>query len=112
MSGSRVIHFAAAQADIPGPRGERSISLLRRGSLDVKFSRPLPPNQQTSHAQDEIYVVIRGRGVLLHGGKRESFQAGDCLFVAAGIEHRWEDFGEDLAVWVVFFGPPGGELPA
>jgi hypothetical protein len=26
-------------------------------------------------------------------------------------EH-FEDFTEDLAVWVVFYGPPGGEVPA
>jgi hypothetical protein len=30
--------------------------------------------------------------------------------VAAGIEHRFEDFSEDLAVWVVFYGPTGGEV--
>ncbi len=109
---SRVIHFAEARARIPGPNGERSINFLRRGSLDVKLSRPLPPNQQTPHAQDEVYIVIRGRGVLLHEGKRESCEAGDCLLVAAGTEHHFEDFSEDLAVWVVFYGPPGGELPA
>src|SRR5712692_2610302 len=62
---SRVIHFAEAQARIPGPNGERSINFLRRGSLDVNLSRPLPPNQQTPHAQDELYIIIRGRGVLL-----------------------------------------------
>jgi mannose-6-phosphate isomerase-like protein (cupin superfamily) len=109
---SRVIHFAEAQASIPGPDGQRAISLLRHGSLDVKLSRPLPPNQQTPHAQDEVYVVIRGRGVLLHAGKREAFEAGDCLFVGAGTEHHFEAFSEDLAVWVVFYGPSGGELPA
>ncbi len=108
---SRVIHFAEAQAGIPGPSGQRSISLLRHGSLDVKLSRPLPPNEQTPHAQDEVYVVFRGRGVLLHDGKREAFEAGDCLFVAAGTAHRFEDFSEDLAVWVIFYGPSGGELP-
>jgi mannose-6-phosphate isomerase-like protein (cupin superfamily) len=109
---SRVIHFAEARARIPGPGGERAITFLRRGSLDVKLSaQPLVPNRQTAHAQDEIYVVIRGRGVLFHDGKHESFEAGDCLFVAAGIKHRFEDFSEDLAVWVVFHGPAGGELP-
>src|SRR5437867_1582044 len=56
---SRVIHFAEAQAGIPGSSGQRSISLLRHGSLDVKLSRPLPPNEQTPHAQDEVYVVFR-----------------------------------------------------
>jgi mannose-6-phosphate isomerase-like protein (cupin superfamily) len=106
---TRVIHFVEADAAIPGPRGERAMSLLRRGSLEVKLSRPLPPNQQAPHEQDELYIVIRGRGVLFHEGKRDPFEAGDCLFVAAGTDHRVEDFSEDLAVWVVFHGPSGGE---
>ncbi len=109
---SRVIRFEEAQACIPGPAGEHAVGLLRRGTLDVKLSLPVPPNQQTPHAQDEIYVVIRGRGVLLHDGRREPFESGDLLFVAAGTEHRFEDFSEDLAVWVVFYGPPGGEIRA
>ena len=53
----------------------------------------------------------RGRGVLFHDGKRDPFAAGDLLFVAAGTEHRFEEFSDDLAVWVVFYGPPGGEVP-
>jgi mannose-6-phosphate isomerase-like protein (cupin superfamily) len=59
-----------------------------------------------------VYVVVRGRGVFLHDGKRDAFGPGDLLFVAAGTEHRFEDFTEDLAVWVVFYGPSGGEVPA
>jgi mannose-6-phosphate isomerase-like protein (cupin superfamily) len=78
----------------------------------VKLSLPVPPNRQAPHEQDEVYVIVRGRGVLLHDDKRDPFQAGDLLFVAAGTEHHFEDFSEDLAVWVVFFGPPGGEIPA
>ena len=106
---SYVIHFAEAQGGIPGPAGEHSVSVLQRGTLNVKLSLPVPPNQQTPHAQDEVYVVIRGRGVLLHGGERDPFESGDLLFVAAGTEHRFEDFTDDLAVWVVFYGPNGGE---
>ena len=109
---SRVIRFSEAQAGIPGPRGEHSVSFLQRGTLNVKLSLPVPPNQQTPHSQDEIYVVIRGRGVLVHEGERDPFEPGDLLFVAAGTEHRFEDFTEDLAVWVVFYGPRGGEIPA
>ena len=108
---SCVIRLARAQARIPGPAGEHSVSVLQRGTLDVKLSLPTPPNQQTPHAQDEVYVVIRGRGILLHDGERDPFESGDLLFVAAGTEHRFEDFSEDLAVWVVFYGPRGGEVP-
>jgi mannose-6-phosphate isomerase-like protein (cupin superfamily) len=110
---SGVIHLADAQAAIPGPAGEHALTFLRRGTLDVKLSlgRFAPrPNQQTPHEQDELYIIVRGRGVLLHDGKRDPFEAGDLLFVAAGTEHRFEEFSEDLAVWVVFYGPPGGEV--
>jgi mannose-6-phosphate isomerase-like protein (cupin superfamily) len=109
---SCVIRLARAQARIPGPAGEHSVSVLQRGTLDAKLSLLTPPNQQTPHAQDEVYVVIRGRGILLHDGERDPFESGDLLFVAAGTEHRFEDFSEDLAVWVVFYGPRGGEVPA
>ena len=109
---SCVIRLAQAQARIPGSAGEHSVSVLQRGTLDVKLSLPTPPNQQTPHAQDEVYVVISGRGILLHDGERDPFESGDLLFVAAGTEHRFEDFSEDLAVWVVFYGPRGGEVPA
>ena len=109
---SRVIRLAEAQAGIPGPAGEHSVSLLQRGTLNVKLSLPVRPNQQTPHAQDEIYFIIRGRGVLLHDSKRDRFQSGDLLFVAAGTEHQFEDITEDLALWRVFYGPHGGEVPA
>ena len=110
---SRVIHLAEARAGIPGPAGEHAASLLQRGTLNAMLSlgrfAPLP-RPTTPHAQDEVYVVIQGRGIFFHDGKREPFEAGDLLFVAAGIEHRFEEFTDDLAVWVVFYGPQGGEV--
>jgi mannose-6-phosphate isomerase-like protein (cupin superfamily) len=108
---SGVIRFGEAQARIPGPAGERAVLVLQRGTLDVRLSIPVPPNEQTPHAQDEIYAVIRGRGVLVHGGKRDPFESGDLLFVAAGVVHHYEDFSEDLALWRVFYGAEGGEVP-
>jgi mannose-6-phosphate isomerase-like protein (cupin superfamily) len=83
--------------------------VLQRGSLDVALSLPVAPNQQSPHTQDEVYVIVRGQGFLVHDGKREPFAAGDLLFVAAGTEHHFEGFSADLAVWRVFHGPLGGE---
>jgi mannose-6-phosphate isomerase-like protein (cupin superfamily) len=109
---SRVIKLTDASRGIPGPAGEHAISVMRRGTANVKLSLPTRPNQQTPHSQDEIYVIIRGRGVLFHDGRRDPFESGDLLFVAAGIDHWFEDFSDDLAVWVIFYGAEAGEIPA
>ena len=101
---SCVMRLADGQAHIPGPAGERAVMVLRRG--------PQRPSQQTPHAQDELYFIIRGRGFLLHDSKRDSFESGDILFVAAGTEHQFEGTSDDLALWRVFYGPHGGEVPA
>ena len=108
---SCVIRLADAQAAIPHALGEHAVSLLQRGTLNIKLSQPVPPNRQTPHEQDELYIVASGRGVLVHDDKRDQFETGDLMFIAAGTEHHVEDFSDDLTVWVVFFGPPGGELP-
>lgn len=108
---SSVIRLKDAEPQIPTPEGERSVLVMKRGTLDVRLSLPLPPNIQTPHAQDELYAVIRGSGVLVSEGKREPFAAGDLLFVAAGTEHHYGDFSEDLALWRIFYGTEGGEVP-
>ena len=56
-------------------------------------------------------MVASGRGTFVHGGQRTEFGPGDLLFVPAGVVHRFEDFGDDLALWVIFYGPEGGERP-
>jgi hypothetical protein len=58
---SRVIHLAEAQGRIPGPPGQHFVNLLERGTIRVLLSLPVSPNRQTPHAQDEIYVIVRGR---------------------------------------------------
>jgi len=53
--------------------------------------------------------VVTGAGDFVAGKERTKFHAGDMLFVAAHEEHRFENFTDDLAVWVFFYGPEGGE---
>ena len=108
---SCVLHLAEARTLIPGPAGEHAVTMLQRGTLIVKLSEPVVPVRQTPHEQDEVYLIVKGRGVLFHDGKREPFEPGDLLFVAAGAEHQFENCTDDLAVWVVFYGARGGEVP-
>lgn len=79
---SRVVRLVEAQAGIPGPAGEHAVAVFRRGPLDIALSLPQRPSQQKPHAQDEIYFIVRGRGVLLHDGKRDcSSQVTFCLWL-------------------------------
>ncbi|HEY1014315.1 MAG TPA: cupin domain-containing protein [Herpetosiphonaceae bacterium] len=90
----------------------RFATLLKRGSMSVEFYAPQGRDDQQPHAQDELYVVVAGRGEFVNGGERSPFGPGDVLFVPAGVEHRFENFSEDFQTWVIFYGPPGGEQPA
>jgi mannose-6-phosphate isomerase-like protein (cupin superfamily) len=96
-------------ARLPGPAGERFAVAFLRGSLTVEFYAPRGHDPQKPHTRDEVYVVLHGRGQFRHGESREPFGPGDVLFVPAGVEHRFEDFSDDLDVWVIFYGPEGGE---
>ena len=97
---------------LPGPQGERSVALFEHGSLVVKLYAPRGSDPQTPHSRDEVYVVAQGRAEFICNGARQSCETDDVLFVAADVEHRFEDFSEDFAVWVFFYGPEGGEADA
>ncbi len=106
---SCVIHLAESRSQIPGPRGEHATRVLRHGTLDLALSVPRTSVLQTPHAQDEVYVVVRGRGVVKHAGEGDEVEPGDVVFVAAGAEHQLEGFDDEFAVWRIFYGPDGGE---
>jgi mannose-6-phosphate isomerase-like protein (cupin superfamily) len=68
------------------------VYLLSAGSED----------DQTPHDEDEIYYVVRGRAVLRVGSSTRAVAPGDCIFVAAGDVHRFEDISEDVELLVMF----------
>jgi mannose-6-phosphate isomerase-like protein (cupin superfamily) len=98
-----------ALARLPGAAGERFVSVLEHGSLLVEIYAPRETDPQQPHTRDELYIIAQGSGVFLNGHVRHWFKRGDLLFVPAGREHRFEAFTDDLAAWVVFYGPEGGE---
>jgi len=93
----------------PVPAGRRSATVLAHGSMEVRWYAPVGVDAQTPHDRDELYVVHRGTGWFVNGAARHRFGPGDVLFVPAGVEHRFEEFSEGFATWVVFYGPIGGE---
>jgi len=102
-----VLEALAALAATPKP----FTTVFSHGSLALEIYRPPPVDPQTPHDRDELYVVITGHGWFARAGTRVRFAPGDVLFVAAGVEHRFEDYSADFLTWVIFYGPRGGERP-
>jgi mannose-6-phosphate isomerase-like protein (cupin superfamily) len=59
------------------------------------------PDRQQPHADDEVYVVLEGNGVLEVEGERVSLGVGDTYFVPAGADHRFSAY-EHLVLLVIF----------
>jgi mannose-6-phosphate isomerase-like protein (cupin superfamily) len=103
------ITIEEASKAIPGPNGERYAVLLERGQLEVELYQPQGVDPQQPHRRDEVYIVVAGSGTFVVGNDRLAFGPGDFLFAPAGVVHRFEYFSRDLTLWVIFYGPDGGE---
>ncbi len=85
--------------------------LFKHGTLEVELYKPDKIDRQQPHTRDELYVIASGSGTFLNDGERQPVEVGEVLFVPAGVVHRFEDFTDDFATWVFFYGPEGGEQP-
>jgi mannose-6-phosphate isomerase-like protein (cupin superfamily) len=91
------------------PQGAPFLRVMAGGTMSVEVFAPKGQDMQQPHAQDELYFVHSGTGQLVINGQHFDAAAGDAFFVAAGVEHRFENFSDDFVTWVVFYGPQGGE---
>ena len=98
-----------ALQNLSDKEGETFIKVLAHGSMSVEIYRPVNIDPQTPHMQDELYVIISGSGHFYMNGNISAFQQGDIMFVPANTEHRFVNFTNDFATWVIFYGPEGGE---
>ena len=83
--------------------------MMEHGTMELGYYCPIGTDPQQPHTQDELYIVHAGTGIFVRDEERIPFAPGDALFVAAGVEHRFVDFSEDIALWVIFYGSEGGE---
>lgn len=63
-------------------------------------------DMQAPHLEDEVYVVVGGRGRLRVGTQEHEVREGTILFVRATAEHSFFDVEEDLTL-LAFFGAAG-----
>jgi mannose-6-phosphate isomerase-like protein (cupin superfamily) len=105
----RRISKSEAFENLPNDGHKRFAEVFRHGSLSVEIYSPTERDLQGPHTRDEVYVVLEGSGYFLCDTQRQPFAPGDVLFAPAGAVHRFEEFGENIVVWVFFYGPEGGE---
>jgi len=110
---TQIVHvaFTEALSKGPPPAGNLAVPIFSHGSLEVELYTPQGNDPQKPHDRDEVYFVARGKGMFFDGTRQHSVEAGSFIFVPAGRVHRFEAFSSDFAVWVVFYGPKGGEGP-
>jgi mannose-6-phosphate isomerase-like protein (cupin superfamily) len=66
-------------------------------------------DDQSPHAEDEVYYVVSGRANFRVGESDVPVRSGSLLFVPAEEVHRFHDITEEL-VLVVFWAPPEGSV--
>jgi hypothetical protein len=109
MMGGFQIDPESAIEKLPKPPAEQYVIVYGHGTFTAGLYAPRGIDDQTPHTRDEAYVVVRGSGQFVCGDSRKAFSPGELLFVPAGMTHRFESFTSDLTVWVIFYGPQGGE---
>lgn len=69
-------------------------------------------DSQTSHVEDEVYLVLKGKAKIIQDGKEDSIERGSILYIPADAQHHFVEIEEDLSL-LVFFGsggPSGADL--
>jgi mannose-6-phosphate isomerase-like protein (cupin superfamily) len=61
---------------------------------------------QGPHDEDEVYLVIRGRGRVRVNGREHEVKRGSLLYVRATSEHSFFEVDEDITL-LVFFASGG-----
>ena len=101
--------LTVAQAfDIAGAKAR----LADKGGYEIVHSSPgleigvyvlvaPEPDHQQPHADDEVYVVLEGRGTLEVEGERVDLHEGQATFVPAGAVHQFVGY-EQLSLLVIF----------
>ena len=83
------------------------VDFLRKEMLSLGMSVWPAGGEDTQqpHTEDEVYVVMAGRGTIRVADEDRAVKPGSVVYVGAGVEHRFHSVDEDLHV-LVFWAPP------
>jgi mannose-6-phosphate isomerase-like protein (cupin superfamily) len=103
IPGTHPFDFAGVRsrlADAGG--GDEAVHVSPGLELGVYVLVAPEPDRQQPHDDDEVYIVLEGRGSLwVEGAGDVALEEGHAVFVPAGAEHRFTGY-EQLAVLVIF----------
>lgn len=84
------------------PFGTYDREFFRKDGFSASIFAPRGQDFQSPHDDDELYMIVSGRGKLEVGEEVVEFEPGHMIYVPAKLPHRFIDPADDLAAWVVF----------
>ncbi|SRR5690625_4374464 len=96
--------------DLLGDVKHGSLSLkefLRTPSLSCAvYHVPAGSNEMSkAHEEDELYLILEGKGLLRIGDEIQEVSPGTLMYVQAACDHTYFDISESITA-LVFFGAP------
>ncbi len=78
--------------------------VMEFADLEIEYYQPNKIDKQQPHTRDEVYIIAQGKGEFIRKNKKYKIKTHDVLFVKAHEEHRFINFSDDFATWVIFYG--------
>ncbi len=93
---------------------QRSYLLLGRGqfgseNLAITWVEAAPGSMQAVHGHpdnEQVYVIVRGRGVMHLGDDMQEVSEGTLVFIPPGAAHAIKNTGDEPLVFVSATSPP------
>jgi quercetin dioxygenase-like cupin family protein len=60
-----------------------------------------------NHEQEEVYLLLEGRGEICIDGERAELSGGEAVFIPSGAFHQLTNVGDAPLRMVYCYGPPG-----
>lgn len=94
--------------------GQVSYLLLTKGqfgsgNLSITWVEGEPNSEQPVHAHpdnEQVYVIVRGRGLMKVGDEEQEVAAGTLVFVPPQTGHAIRNIGDEALVYVSATAPP------